>query len=100
MVSYLAYIDRSVVPGWLTRERTYRTLGGGNRYANYCAFVERENDERTNEFYGGDCLTSIFGDQEFRKDIHDTRAKGHKGSPIRPFPSSPRRNIVPSKWTE
>ena len=35
--SYLAYVNRGLTPGWLTREQTYRTLGGKSPSANYRA---------------------------------------------------------------
>ncbi len=71
--SYRAYVNKAQAPGWLSRDLTYRTLGGADRYAKYEEFVLRGNDSRTEEFYGGDCLTSVLGDQEFRQSVYDER---------------------------
>ena len=72
--SYPAYVGSGGAPYWLSRERTYKTLGGKNRYLNYRAFVENGNDAYTQEFYDSDCLASVFGDKEFRQEIYEDRA--------------------------
>ena len=69
--SYLAYINKTKAPAWLSRNLTYQTLGRKNCYTNYHAFVQDGNDARTKEFYGGDCLTGIFGDTSFRQSVCD-----------------------------
>jgi len=71
--SYLAYQNQEQAPEWLDRERTYRMLGHRNRYAAYKAFVERGNDEETEEFYGKGNVSSIMGDESFRKSIQEDK---------------------------
>lgn len=69
--SYLAYINRKKPPVWLSRERTYQCLGSAQPTAQYQTFVLSGNDFYTKEFYGGDCITSIFGDRKFRQSVYD-----------------------------
>lgn len=71
--SYLAYINKAAPQEWLSRNRTYRILGGRNPHIKYEAFVLKGNDARTSEFYGGNIVTSIYGDLSFRQSIYDDR---------------------------
>ena len=69
--SYPSYINQVKSPYWLTRSRTYSLLGGRNSAAKYEAFVLRGNDAQTREFYGGDCVTGIYGELSFRQSVYD-----------------------------
>jgi len=68
------HIGTSPAPTWLTRERTYRTLGSKNPYSGYQAYVDRGNDVRTMEFYSASCVIGIYGSREFRQETHDQKA--------------------------
>lgn len=69
--SYLAYINKTTAPNWLTREQTYETLGRANKCGEYQTFVLSGNDARTEEFYGGDSLTGISGGESFRQSVYE-----------------------------
>ena len=71
--SYPAYINQTEPQEWLSRNRTYRILGGNSPHTAYEAFVLKGNDARTSEFYGGDIVTSIYGDLSFRQSVYDDR---------------------------
>ena len=65
--------DYLKAPLWLSRSLTYSMLGGEDCYAKYKAFVQNGVDAVTAEFYGGDSLTGIFGEKDFRQMIYDHR---------------------------
>ena len=70
-LSYLAYINQAKAPGWLVRSRTYRIIGSRYPQQKYKSFVLSGDDVLTSGFYGGECLTGIFGDKSFRQSVFD-----------------------------
>ena len=71
--SYRAFINKAKVPDWLAREKTYQVLGGKNPCEKYRSFVLNGNDPHTKQFYGGSCVTGVFGDKSFRQSVYDER---------------------------
>jgi len=58
---------------WLNRGLTYSMLGSKNMYAKYQAFVLKGIDPVTEAFYGGDSITGVYGEKEFRQAVFDER---------------------------
>ena len=48
-------------------------LGSKNMYAKYQAFVLKGIDPVTEAFYGGDSITGVYGEKEFRQAVFDER---------------------------
>lgn len=71
--SYPAYVNLVNAPLWLSRSLTYSMLGGKDSASKYKTFVLKGVDTVTAEFYGGDGLTGIFGEKDFRQMIYDHR---------------------------
>jgi len=65
--SYLAYINQTKVKPWLYRDKTYEMLGNKHKYAGYKAFVELGTDEEILSIYNKGNVTSIIGDESFKK---------------------------------
>ncbi len=80
--SYGAYINKTISPDRLCREKTYRVLGGRNPCEKYKSFVLQGNDIRTREFYEGDCMTGIYGDLSFRQSVYDDREFHEAGNEL------------------
>lgn len=69
---YLAYIGgKTDRPSWLTREPIHRMLDGNSPCQSYRKYVSAGIDVQSEEFYGGECLTGIFGDKSFRQSVYD-----------------------------
>jgi len=58
---------------WLNRGLAYSMLGSKNMYAKYQAFVLKGIDPVTEAFYGGDSITGVYGEKEFRQAVFDER---------------------------
>ena len=69
--SYQAFVGKSNAPDWLVRSKTYEMIGGKHPRHKYRSFVLSGNDPLTIEFYGGDCLTGVFGDKTFKQSVYD-----------------------------
>jgi putative transposase len=67
--SYLAYINKVKPPAWLSREEALSQLGvsGAKRFSRYAEYVKEGVDEELAHFYGKKNLSSVMGDEKFKK---------------------------------
>jgi len=67
--SYPAYINKAPVPTWLKREEVLEIIGakGPRRFAAFAAFTDEGVDAEMTHFYGKKNLSSIMGDEKFKK---------------------------------
>ena len=74
--SYQAYINKAKVPGWLVRDEALGQLGatGAKRYSGYAAYVKQGVDEELAHFYGKKNLSSVMGDEKFKKSAKSKRS--------------------------
>lgn len=71
--SYPAYINTCRSPDWLSRETTYRMLGGKQRYAGYRAFVEQGVDEETLAWYNRGNYPTVIGSDGFKAWLYEDK---------------------------
>jgi len=74
--SYGAYLGKSKAPGWLVRDEVLGQLigSGAKRLAEFVRFTEAGVDEETARFYGKKNLSSIMGDEKFKKTARARRS--------------------------
>lgn len=67
--SYLSYINKTKAPDWLVRDEALTQLEGpaAKRSQRYADYVAQGVDEELAHFYGKKNLSSIMGDEKFRK---------------------------------
>ena len=67
--SYQAYTNKAKVPGWLVRDEalTQLSVSGPKRYSAYAEYVKQGVDEELAHFYGKKNLSSVMGDEKFKK---------------------------------
>lgn len=67
--SYPAYINKAKAPAWLNRETVFEQVGatGAKRTAQIKEFTDAGVDEELAHFYGKKNLSSIMGDEKFKK---------------------------------
>jgi putative transposase len=67
--SYHAYINKAKAPAWLVRDETLAQIDGpaNKRYQRYAEYVAQGVDEELAHFYGKKNLSSVMGDEKFRK---------------------------------
>ncbi len=68
--SYQAYVNKSKPPRWLVRDEALAQLdvgSGARRYSRYADYVAEGVDEELAHFYGKKNLSSVMGDEKFRK---------------------------------
>ena len=67
--SYSAYTNQTKSPGWLVRDEALSMLEGpaGKRFQRYADYVAQGVDEELSHFYGKKNLSSVMGDEKFRK---------------------------------
>ena len=67
--SYPAYINKAKAPAWLNREGVFEQVGatGAKRTAQMKLYTEAGVDEELAHFYGKKNLSSIMGDEKFKK---------------------------------
>ena len=67
--SYQAYINKAKAPAWLVRDEALAQLEGpaAKRYQRYAEYVAQGVDEELAHFYGKKNLSSVMGDDKFRK---------------------------------
>ena len=73
--SYPAYINKSKAPAWLNRNGVLEQIGGtgAKRTKALIAYTEQGVDEELAHFYGKKNLSSIMGDEKFRKFARNKR---------------------------
>ncbi len=73
--SYGAYAGKSKAPDWLVREEVLGQVpgNGAKRLAEFIRFTEAGVDEETARFYGKKNLSSIMGDDKFKKSARARR---------------------------
>ncbi len=76
--SYSAYAGKSRAPDWLVRDEVLGQLpgSGAKRLAEFVRFTEAGVDEETARFYGKKNLSSIMGDDKFKKAARARRSVG------------------------
>jgi putative transposase len=76
--SYGAYTGKSKAPDWLTREEVLGQLpgSGAKRLSEFIRFTEAGVDDDTARFYGKKNLSSIMGDDKFKKSARARRTVG------------------------
>lgn len=74
--SHLAYINKAKAPAWLKREEVLELVGakGPRRFAAFAAFAAEGVDAETAHFYGKKNLSSIMGDDKFKKSAKAKRS--------------------------
>lgn len=67
--SYPGYINKAKAPAWLVRDEALAKLEGPatKRFQRYAEYVAQGVDEELAHFYGKKNLSSIMGDEKFRK---------------------------------
>ena len=67
--SYPAYINKAKAPAWLNRDGVFEQTGltGAKRTAQIKQYVDAGVDEELAHFYGKKNLSSIMGDEKFKK---------------------------------
>lgn len=67
--SYPAYINKAKAPAWLNRDGVFEQIGltGAKRTAQIKQYVAAGVDEELAHFYGKKNLSSIMGDEKFKK---------------------------------
>lgn len=67
--SYQAYINKAKPALWLVRDDALGHIDGSanRRFQNYAAYVAQGVDEEMAHFYGKKNLSSVMGDEKFRK---------------------------------
>ena len=65
--SYAASVAQTAAPSWLHREMVYSMLGGKTK--RYQAFVAQGVDEDLAQFYQGESVSPILGDESFKQQI-------------------------------
>ena len=67
--SYPAYTNKVKPPVWLVRDEALGQLDGpaNRRFQRYAAYVDEGVDEEMAHFYGKKNLSSVMGDEKFRK---------------------------------
>ncbi len=67
--SYPAYMNKAKAPAWLSRDGVYEQIGGtgAKRLAALSSYTQQGVDEELAHFYGKKNLSSIMGDEKFRK---------------------------------
>jgi len=76
--SYAAYAGKSKAPDWLVRDEVLGQLpgSGAKRLAEFVRFTEAGVDDETARFYGKKNLSSIMGDEKFKKASRARRTAG------------------------
>jgi len=74
--SYPAYVNKVKPPVWLVRDETLSQLGvaANRRFAQYAEYVAQGLDEEMAHFYGRKNLSSLMGDEKFRKQAKAKRS--------------------------
>ncbi len=74
--SYQAYTNKAKVPGWLVRDEALAQLdaSGPKRYGAYAEYVKQGVDEELAHFYGKKNLSSVMGDEKFKKAAKSKRS--------------------------
>jgi len=74
--SYGAYASKAKAPDWLVRDEVLGQLSGtgAKRIAEFVKYNEAGVDEETAHFYGKKNLSSIMGDEKFKKTARGKRA--------------------------
>lgn len=74
--SYPAYINQVKAPDWLKREEVLSQLDcpKNRRYVRYAEYVAEGLDEDMARFYGRKNLSSVMGDEKFRKQVAKKRS--------------------------
>jgi putative transposase len=67
--SYPAYVNKAKAPVWLVRDEALGQLDGpaAKRFQRYAEYVGQGVDEEMAHFYGKKNLSSVMGDDKFRK---------------------------------
>jgi len=67
--SYHAYINKAKAPAWLVRDEALSQIDGPatKRFQRYADYVAQGVDEELAHFYGKKNLSSVMGDEKFRK---------------------------------
>lgn len=78
--SYTNYVSRAKPPSWLVRDEVLAQVDGpaSRRFQSYAAYVAEGIDADMAHFYGKKNLSSIMGDEQFRKAAvarRDTKGK-------------------------
>jgi putative transposase len=73
--SYLAYTNKVKAPAWLVRDEALNQLDatGAKRFTRYAEYVQQGVDEELAHFYGKKNLSSMMGDEKFRKTAKSKR---------------------------
>jgi putative transposase len=74
--SYPAYINKAKAPAWLNREGVFEQVGatGAKRTAQIKQYTAAGVDEELAHFYGKKNLSSIMGDEKFKKSAKTKRS--------------------------
>jgi len=74
--SYQTYTSKVKTPGWLIRDEALAQLGvtGPKRYSAYAEYVKQGVDEELAHFYGKKNLSSVMGDEKFKKSAKSKRS--------------------------
>lgn len=73
--SYQAYINKTKTPAWLIREEVMAQVdaAGAKRIARFAEYTAAGIDEEMTHFYGKKNLSSIMGDEKFKKSAKTKR---------------------------
>lgn len=74
--SYPAYVNKAKAPAWLAREAVLSQAGavGPKRYIQFAEYTLQGVDDELAHFYGKKNLSSIMGDEKFKKGAKTKRA--------------------------
>lgn len=74
--SYPAYSNKAKAPAWLVRDAVLAQVGasGPKRFAQFIDYTAQGVDEELTHFYGKKNLSSIMGDDKFKKGAKTKRA--------------------------
>ncbi|MDX1490975.1 MAG: helix-turn-helix domain-containing protein [Pseudohongiellaceae bacterium] len=74
--SYPAYVNKVKAPAWLKRDEVFEAIGakGPRRFAAFASYSAEGVDEEMAHFYGKKNLSSIMGDDKFKKSAKAKRS--------------------------
>jgi putative transposase len=67
--SYPAYVNKTKAPTWVNRDEVFEQIGGSGakRIAEFAKYTAEGVDQELTHFYGKKNLSSIMGDEKFKK---------------------------------